>query len=312
MDGPSGIFSDLLTIEVSTIIKDSMTAQKMPSLPFAFHDIIEVYARALVQLGVDLEPYFAPSSADLWRRLSSDAAYLAPAEAAYQSVHAKPAKTADERRDLYNYVTDLWPVLDTKLNPRPSTPGWSFSMLAVTNGWDSFERLRIATHEAVNQGEFSKPDQVLLARIIGSCARLKFIVQGLQRCEPEQGRKPSRRSRELACWDQLIPRTRNQLLHSDLRDKEVPLDAIRPDQRATIRKIWEVGTERVVVQTCVQLDGDVVTRISEDLIEVHSEAIRGLILQAHRDSIDTGLRHWQSLVDVAIRLFSGFLGKRSG
>jgi len=319
MDGPNGVFADLLTIDVSTIIKDSMTAHKMPSLPFALLDIIESYARALVELEIDLEPYLRATSAELWQALSPNEEYVQRANAARLAVHGELASTPAERADLYHYVTDLWPVLERKHNRWPSTPGWRFSMLEVSNGWDSFERLRIAAHEALDERSFNKAEQVLLSRITGSCARLKFIVQGLQRREPSPARKPwrkpwrksSRYARELASWDELIPRTRNQLLHGDLRDKDVPLEMLRPDQRATIRKIWEVGTERVVVQTSVHVDGDVVTRISDDLIERHDEAVRGLILQAHRHSIDTGLSHWQAIVDVAIRLFSGFLRRRS-
>lgn len=310
MDGPTGIFGDLLTIEVSTIIKDSISAHKMPSLPFALHDIIEAYARALIDLEVDLEPYLAPTSDELWLRLTDNPNYVGKACDAYATATGKSAESPDERRDLYNYVADLWPVLDRERNPHVSTPEWSFSMVAVSNGWDSFERLRIAAHQALEQRRYGKPDEAMLSRITGSCARLKYIVQGLQRCDQTPTRRSSWRNRDLACWGELIPRTRDQLLQGDLRNKAVPLDLMRPEHRATVRKIWEVGTERVVAQTSVQVDGDVITRISEDLIKQHSEVVRGLILQAHRDSVDTSLQHWKALVEVAIKLFSDLLGRR--
>ncbi len=60
----------------------------------------------------------------------------------------------------------------------------------------------------------------------------------------------------------------------------------------------------------MHVDGDVVTRIGEDLLAQHNEAVRDLVLRAHRETMETGLRHWRSLLDVAIELFSGFMRKR--
>jgi hypothetical protein len=308
MDGSNGIFADLLTVEVNTIVKDSMTAHKMPSLPFALLDILEHYARALVRFGVELGPYLAPSSDDLWLALTQRDEVVAQAEDGYLAVHGTPAEAPEERRDLYNYVNDLWPVLERAGERYESAAGRRFSMIQVSNGWDSFERLRIAAHELLDRGGLSKPDEVMVRRITGSCARLKFIVQSLQRREP--ARRNPRRGRDLASWDELIPKTRNELLHGSLRDKAVPLHTLAPEHRATVRKIWEVGTERILMQTCVQVDGDVVTRIAEDLLEHHAEAVRDLVMRAHRESIDTSLGHWRALVEVALKLFADLLRRR--
>jgi len=36
---------------------------------------------------------------------------------------------------------------------------------------------------------------------------------------------------------------------------------LTPKELLCVRKVWEIGTERVVMQTVVQLDGDIVNRI---------------------------------------------------
>lgn len=54
------------------------------------------------------------------------------------------------------------------------------------------------------------------------------------------------------------------------------------DDRAEVRKIWEVQTEFVLMQSMIQLEGDVVTRFSPltadksnaQVIEIHQQAIR--------------------------------------
>lgn len=46
------VASDLLTIEVNTIIKPGMTARKMPPPPIALHDIAENYTDYVERLAV--------------------------------------------------------------------------------------------------------------------------------------------------------------------------------------------------------------------------------------------------------------------
>lgn len=304
-----GILGDLLTLEVSTIIKDRMTAHKMPALPFALHDIIHGYADVLVEYGVDLEPYFEGGDDALWVALLELAEQpdgkgpaakklVDAAERAYETANGEAATTPEARRDLFNYLTDLWPVLEQDALAQPRE---RFSMAEVGNGWDAFERLRIAANQALDLREFERPEAVMLERIVGSCSRLKFIVQGVQR----QGKHSD-------AWAKLIPKTRNELLIGDLHGAGVPLGTLRPEHQAAIRKIWELGTEMIVAQTSIQVDGDVLTRLSPALLEEHNEIVRTLIMTAHRESIDTSLRYWKLLADVAEKLVRGLLGKRIG
>lgn len=304
MERTDGIFEDLLNIEVNTIIKDSMTAEKMPPLPFALLDIISDYGSALAKLHVDHQPYFAPSRQECWKMMQGTA-HEARAREVWEVVH--PGKKPGPG-ELLDYVNDLWPVLGADKPPPLLTRPVEFSMAKIDNGWETFERLRIAALDA-SQHITTGHDRVVLNRIVGSCARLKYMIQGLQQKPPTVPAQAKRQwfSREepedpveYATLAELVPKSRNQLLSAGLRHKRIP-KLLNSDDMTLVRKAWEVGVECVLMQTVVQIDGDVLTRISEELLEEEVEK-RDLIIATHKRSVDIGLSHWQSLVRVAADL----------
>lgn len=306
------IQTDLLNVEVNTIIKAEISGSSMPSVPFALLDIIECYGFALARTGLDLRPYFEPSTKqlrallpELYREREDDEQLLVwfnTARVAYlEHTGSELSITApSDAERLWPYLPDLWPVF-TALEARaadaePRERAWSFGMDELTNGWDSFERLRIAAHRANDRGLEGAP----LRRIIRACDVLKFMTQGLEQRFEHKRRAPP----QLADWSELVPKTREQLLRGGLHDKQVP-SLLRGEDFRNLRKIWELGAEHIVVQTSVQVDGDLVTRISSKLIDQHAPAIQQLVLGVHQESVGSGLRHWQFLVDTVRKLFGG-------
>ncbi len=77
-----------------------------------------------------------------------------------------------------------------------------------------------------------------------------------------------------------------------------------------LRKAWEVGTERIVLQTVIQIDGDVTTRIAERFLKSQDKEV---VLKIHNDSISTSTNFWTSLMramgEIAGKAFGGLLGK---
>ena len=61
-----------------------------------------------------------------------------------------------------------------------------------------------------------------------------------------------------------------------------------------LRKTWEIGTEVVVQQTVISIDGDVVNRINPDAMDGRQEALQ----QAHRMAVDASFRHWSFMVET--------------
>jgi hypothetical protein len=317
MERTDGIFEDLLNIEVNTIVKYSMTAEKMPPLPFALLDIVSDYGSTLAELRVDLGPYFAKSREQCWKQMVGTPCEVTAREN-YAIVHGADKQPADG--ELLDYVNDLWPVLGTA-TPRPlAAAPTEFSMSHMDNGWDTFERLRIAALDAsahIKDGH----ERVMLNRIVGSCSRLKYMLQGLQQRPPvppkasrdrpgtpaEQADEPV----EYATLGELIPKSRNQLLSAGLRHKRIPR-LLKSDDLTLVRKTWEVGVECVLMQTCVQIDGDVVTRISQELLRDGAAGRRELVMEAHKRSVEIGLSHWRALVQVAVELVGDAFRKLVG
>ena len=96
-------------------------------------------------------------------------------------------------------------------------------------------------------------------------------------------------------WNNDIDRNRmNQIADLELS----------PDQVVMIRKAWEIGTERIVLQTQIQLDGDVTTRISESFADNPVQ----IILKIHNESVSIVTGFWSTLV----RTFGDIFGKSLG
>lgn len=328
------IFEDLLDVEVNTLVTDRIRVDKMPALPFALLDIIAIYSQALLEVGVDLDAYLRPTRAECWARILAherardaratdeaappwDKDYIEAARQTYRTVHDREAPSRAEllagRFDevLFNCLPDLWAAFPAV--PRVARPDGGIPvhvMTGVTNGWDSFERLRIAAMTAAPS--LAGERATLVVRIVGATNRLKFLVQKLeQRGDPPPAerrwfRRRRRPGPDVAAVAEMIPKTRDALLVGDLRHKRFP-QLLHERESRVLRKIWELGDDHVLVQTSVQLDGDVVTRISRHLL-AETEAPREL-LDAHQRGVDVGIKNWRALVDAAIELVDRAFGK---
>jgi hypothetical protein len=90
-----------------------------------------------------------------------------------------------------------------------------------------------------------------------------------------------------------------------LRAPELDLDAV---QVSLIRKIWEIGTERIILQTVISADGDVTTRMSERFARNYNETVLGI----HHAAVNHSVDFWSGLVRTVGELASGFLAKLLG
>lgn len=79
---------------------------------------------------------------------------------------------------------------------------------------------------------------------------------------------------------------------------------LSPPDLVLIRKVWELGCEQIVMQTIVQLDGDVVTRLSGGLEGEHHRIIH----QVHADGVRVATESWRYLVETVAGLTRSFLG----
>ncbi len=67
-----------------------------------------------------------------------------------------------------------------------------------------------------------------------------------------------------------------------------------PEELGIIRKAWELGVEEIAMQTVIQLDGDVVTRVQP---KYTGEIYKGLH-DLHNQGITTSIKFWNTLVEL--------------
>lgn len=73
--------------------------------------------------------------------------------------------------------------------------------------------------------------------------------------------------------------------------------------RVMIKRLYDLGTERIVMQTRFGIDGDVITRIEENFANKPKQ----VVLDLHEKHTDLSVKYWQSLVNVVKDLVSGII-----
>ena len=79
---------------------------------------------------------------------------------------------------------------------------------------------------------------------------------------------------------------------------------LTPSELLRVRKIWEIGTERVLMQTVVQLDGDIVTRIQIGRETAKDKALHDM----HKELVNLAIGNWQFMVQTLTNLIKSGLG----
>jgi hypothetical protein len=205
----------LLTLEVNTIVKAGMSAQKMPEMTVALSLVAQEYGRFLLDKRNDLSPRLQVGEA-------------------------------------------VRPLADSDVAAGDQT---------------AFERLRDAADAIMRSGPLPADDErgPVVARIKSNSAQIARLLTGAD---------PSRPTQELTI-----------LVH----------------------KAWDVGTELVIMQTSLQIDGDVVTRLSPSMMSNDPDRFGpvdpGFISLVHNNALATATAYWRSLFDLAADLLDT-LGNR--
>ena len=227
----SDIATDLFNIEVNTILRDNITAQKMPTPRHALIDIGKMYMKAMEQM---------------------EMAYGKNTEAA-ESIQID---------NCYG----------------------SFTGFSALREWAS----RLMKDAYSSKIELGNDQLSILPRIKDNSDLLKGMFTNLAHNHPEIIMLTPE-------WSWLT----NKYSRSDLiyqAPAALPLDE---QQLVLIRKVWELGTEIIVMQTIVQIDGDVITRLNSNFLNnPHYPKIRNY----HNKGIEIALEHWAGLVTVAKEL----------
>jgi hypothetical protein len=69
---------------------------------------------------------------------------------------------------------------------------------------------------------------------------------------------------------------------------------------AILRKAWEIGTDEVVLQPTVALDGDVIFRVDSR----YSTEAKRMLFELHDQSVSVAMRTWKDVVGAAVDLMT--------
>ena len=76
---------------------------------------------------------------------------------------------------------------------------------------------------------------------------------------------------------------------------------LTPDQVTLIRKTWEIGTQRILMQTVVQIDGDITNYLTNQFVNLSPE-LKAIVLNLHNDATESGARIWNMLFKTVSQL----------
>ena len=263
------IATDLLNIEVNTILDNHITAQKMPNPRHALIDIGREYYTALMEL---------VSTAD-----ESDAEDVRKLEEL-------------EEKNIYGSFTafDTYRTLAKRLIK---------------------EREKYPKNEPENKDGLIQSLLSILPRIKDNSDLLKGMFSALcsrdQHLNPELGNQCRAVAEEDLSPNTLVEvsfkideeHTRsltNAYSRSDLTNNiDIPPLPLNENEVVLVRKLWEVGTAVVVMQTIVQVDGDVISRVSANILK---DKTYPKLKEYHQTGINIALDHWVDLVEVAKEL----------
>lgn len=228
------LLDDLHKLEINTIEKTVMTAQKMPPPLLAIFEVVESY-----------ESYFD------WTL----------ARRTYNYTVASETKTAQTLKERLEY---------------------SFANAAM--------RFNLLATEVTDEG---RTDRLICGRIGRNC---EYLLGLLRRADEANEAMPRDGS-----TGRIAPMFREitaSALRAESPDAVAAAWRLSSGDMAYLRKIWEIMTEKVLIQTVVQIEGDVITRISPLI----ADEKRRHLLDVHKDGIETSLKMWGELVSVAGRI----------
>ena len=269
---------DLLVMEISTIESETISGHKMPWFPHAVIDVLTKYADWIV-ITQDVKMGTVLSLPD---PLTRDA--------------------------LVGLTLDETPDSDAR----------------ITNGWRTIEQIRRTAKllvddevmEALQKRPLKPMERSLAVRIRRNCDQLKAMVVRFRATDSwnryfltgaalrniSQARIETSSDHAWTSFrqvdDGLTRAEISQSLEGAGKSGQAVLDS---DAAIRLRKIWELGTDSIVAQTLVHIDGDTVTRVHKGM----DQETLTYYLNIHNQGIDTAVKQWRILFDAFTALVGG-------
>ena len=265
-------------MEISTIESETITGHKMPWFPHAVIDVLTRYAD--------------------WFVITQDLKM--------GTILGLPDPLT--RETLVALTSDETPDSDTR----------------ITNGWRTIEQIRrtakFVVDDKLMQDLRKKPldhgDRALAVRMRRNCDQLKAIVVRFRATDTWQryfltqaALQNTAEARTETSSDDTWTRfrqvddglTRSEISQSLEGSGETKPGVLDADAAIRLRKMWELGTDSIVAQTIVHIDGDTVTKCQRGI----SQETLTYYLNIHNQGINTAVKQWGTLFEAFRALVGG-------
>lgn len=151
-------------------------------------------------------------------------------------------------------------------------------------GLDAFDQLRSRASAKITElenkwkelTEKKRADLIILYRIRDKSDQLKGMFL----------------TKNMDIWKKGLTRIE---INSDINGDKYPLP-LNPNDLVLLRKIWELGTEEIAMQTVIQLDGDVITRIQRNYAT--PSPTNETVQKLHNEGVSKSISFWKELVGI--------------
>ena len=174
--------------------------------------------------------------------------------------------------------------------------------------WDIYQDKTDALSD-VKEKEQAKRRLLLIGRIHDQChtildifTQLREVSEAITQEATLAGTTPSVEEHPNLVWDNDV---NIKELHK-LKDYE-----LNPEQMSQVRKAYEIGTQYILLQTVVQIEGDITSYITTNFLDMKSSE-QEIILKMHNTALDTSIRLWQYLFQTIGSLLGGITGGMFG
>lgn len=315
------IAEDLVNVEVNIILRSDISGQKMPKPRHAFTDIGKEYYGKLSEYGCLNENLYIEAGDAAWTDKNSEVLNQELETLNHQIrelENQEGRKALEERKKRLEGLITLKELKKLE-NYLGSCDAFSY-MREVANYKVKKTRLIIEEMEAsgpLNDDQRVEREKLItelsmLSRIKDKSDQIKGIfntlcIQYLR----QQGKLKEISADMLASTamcnmipddDKMKRFLTNLLTRTEIEFYQEPL-ILTTDQLALLRKIWEVGIEEIAMQTVVQLDGDVVTRI----LGKYAREDFAILHKLHNQGVSTALGFWKDLVGLVKDFFENIV-----
>ncbi len=273
-----GLVANLTKLEINTIIKDNLTARKMPDPGNAILDIALTYAWELEASGFDIDTWFADP-------LLKATASSASGKERLENLRRLEAELANRAQQQLATLTQAERTADRR----------GFDDAIITIDAKTFIGLRWAAWVIGQHPDVSPKQRVILNRVRQNSDQMKNLLlrlYGQKDFEPIFG----------------CSRTSLNRIGDDPRAQARDALQIETKDMTLLRKTWEIGVQEVVAQTVIDLDGDTITYISRR----YSTPSWGHMLEVHRLGVQSAVGYWSNLIDAMRRFLTDLVSIAAG